>query len=127
LSLVKKDVYILHVLKLRDLPTVDDTLKKLLAAESAASELIEKAQKDEESQVQKALLKARQKEERFEARVPELHASFIEKSDQRARQTVAEMERRYQESLNQLREDSDAHEETALDIAFLELLGRSEQ
>lgn len=106
---------------------MDDTLKKLLAAESAASELIEKAQKDEESQVQKALLEARQKEERFEARVPELHASFIEKSDQRARQTVAEMERRYQESLNQLREDSDAHEEAALDTAFLELLGRGEQ
>jgi vacuolar-type H+-ATPase subunit H len=102
---------------------VDDTLKYLLAAESAASELIENAQKDGESQVQKTLLEARQQEERFEARVPELRASFIEKSDQRASQTVAEMERRYQESLKQLRDDSDAHEDAALEAAFDELLG----
>jgi len=106
---------------------VDDTLKYLLAAETAASELIENAQRDGDSQVQKALLEARQQEERFEARVPEIHASFMEKSDQRAGQTVAEMERRYQESLNQLRKDSDAHEEAALDAAFLELLGKDEK
>lgn len=102
---------------------MDDTLKHLLAAESTASELIENAQKDGERQVQKALLEARQQEERFEARIPEIHTSFIDKSDQRAMQTVAEMERRFQESLNRLREDSDAHEEAALDAAFCELLG----
>ncbi len=106
---------------------MDDTLKLLLAAESAASELIENAQKDGESQVQKALLEARQKQERFEARVPELRAAFIEKSDQRANQTVAEMERRYQESLNHLRDDADAHEEAALEAAFRELLGIGEK
>lgn len=106
---------------------MDDTLKHLLAAESAASELIENAQKDGESQVQKALLEARQKEERFETRAPGIRASFIEKSDQRATQTVAEMERRYQESLNQLRKDSDTHEEAALDAAFRELLGMGEK
>jgi vacuolar-type H+-ATPase subunit H len=106
---------------------VDDTLKYLLAAESAASELIENAQKDGESQVQKTLLEARQQEERFEARIPELRASFIEKSDQRAMQTVAEMERRYQESLKQLRDDSDAHEEAAVEAAFDELLGRGKK
>jgi vacuolar-type H+-ATPase subunit H len=106
---------------------VDDTLKHLLAAESTASELIENAQKDGESQVQKALLEARQKEERFEARAPKIRASFIEKSDQRATQTVAEMERRYQESLNQLRKDSDTHEEVALEAAFRELLGMGEK
>lgn len=106
---------------------MDDTLKKLLAAESAANELIDNAQKDGERQVQKALLESRHKEERFEARVPEMHASFIEKSDQRANQTVAEMERRYQESLNQLRNDSDAHEEAALEAAFRELLGMGEK
>lgn len=106
---------------------MDDTLKHLLAAESAASELIENAQKEGESRVQKTLLEARQREERFEARVPEIHASFIEKSDQRASQTVAEMERRYHESLNQLRKDSDANEEAALDAAFLELLGKGDK
>jgi len=102
---------------------VDDTLKQLLAAENAASELIENAQRDGERLVQVALNEARQQEERLEARVPEMHAAFLEKSDQRANQTVAEMERRYQESLNQLRDDAETHEETALETAFDELLG----
>ena len=104
---------------------MDDTLKHLLAAENAASELIENAQKDGERLVQTTLHEARQQEERFEARVPEMRASFLEKSDQRANQTVAEMERRYQEFLNQLQEAADAHEEVALDAAFHELLGGS--
>jgi len=104
---------------------VDDTLKYLLEAENAASELLENAQQDGERLVQTAMQEARQQEERFQARVPEIHASFLEKSDQRARQTVAEMERRYNERLNQLRNDAEAHEEQALEAAFNELLGES--
>jgi vacuolar-type H+-ATPase subunit H len=102
---------------------VDDTLKHLLAAENGARELVENAQKDSEHLVQAALHEARHQEERFEARVPEMHASFLEKSDQRAEQTVAEMERRFHERFTQLRTDAEAHEETALDAAFRELLG----
>ena len=104
---------------------MDDTLKYLLEAENAASELLENAQQDGERLVQTAMQEARQQEERFQARVPEIHASFLEKSDQRARQTVAEMERRYNERLNQLRNDAEAHEEQALEAAFNELLGES--
>lgn len=104
---------------------MDDTLQHLLAAENAASQLVEKAQTDSEQLVQTALHEARQQEERFAARVPELHASFLEKSDQRAQQTVAEMERRFQERLTQLRDAAEAHEEAALEAAFRELLGLS--
>ena len=74
---------------------MDDTLKQLLAAESAAAELIKKAEADGERLVQTALQEARAQDERFDDRKPELHAAFLEKSDQRARQTVAEMDRRY--------------------------------
>ncbi len=101
---------------------MDDTLKHLLAAESAASQLVEKAQTDSERLVQTALHDARQQEERFEARVPELHSAFLEKADQRAQQTVAEMERRFQERLTQLRDAAETHEEAALEAAFRELL-----
>lgn len=104
---------------------MEDTLKRLLATESAASELVEKAQADSERLVQTALREARQQEERFEARVPELHAAFLEKSDQRANQTVAEMERRFQERLTQLREAAETHEEAALEAGFRELLGQN--
>ena len=102
---------------------MDDTLKRLLAAENAASDLVKKAQADSERLVHTALHEAHQQEERFQARIPELHASFLEKSDQRAQQTVAEMERRFEERLTQLREAAEVHEENALDAAFERLLG----
>jgi len=101
---------------------VDDTLKRLLAAESAASDMVDKAQADSERLIQSAFHEAQQQEERFQARIPELHAAFIEKSEQRANQTVAEMERRFEERLAHLRDAADAHEETALEAAFTALL-----
>lgn len=103
---------------------MDDTLKRLLAAESAATELVEKAQAESERLVKSTLQDARQQEERFESRVPELHAAFLEKTDQRANQTVAEMERRFQERLTQLRDAAETHEEDALEAGFRQLLGR---
>lgn len=105
---------------------MDDTLKRLLAAETAASELVEKAQTDSERLIQAAVQDARQQEERFEDRVPGLHASFLEKSDQRANQTVAEMERRFQERLGQLRDAAESNEVAALEAAFSELLGEDD-
>jgi vacuolar-type H+-ATPase subunit H len=101
----------------------DDTLKRLLAAENAARELVEKAQTDSERKIQTALHEAQQQEERFESRTPELHASFLEKADQRAQQTVAEMERRFEERLGQLRDAAESHEEEALEAGFRQLLG----
>jgi V/A-type H+-transporting ATPase subunit G/H len=106
---------------------VDDTLKRLLAAESAASEMVEKAQAESERLVQASLDEARQQQERFDARIPDLHAAFLDKSDQRAKQTVAEMQRRFQERLSQLRDAAKTHEEAALDAGFRELLGKNSQ
>ena len=105
---------------------MDDTLKQLLAAESAAAELIKKAEADGERLVQTALQEARAQDERFDDRKPELHAAFLEKSDQRARQTVAEMDRRFQERLGQLRDAAEHNEERALGAAFRELLGQDD-
>lgn len=102
---------------------MDDTLKRLLAAENTASDLVKKAQADSERLIQTALHEAHQQEERFHARVPELQASFLEKADQRAQQTVAEMERRFEERLAHLRDAAEANEDSALDAAFRRLLG----
>lgn len=102
---------------------MDDTLKRLLAAETAASALVDKAQKESEQLVQTAAQDARQQEERFNARIPELHAAFLEKANHRAEQSVAEMERRFEERIAQLRDAAEANEEQALEHAFQELLG----
>lgn len=101
-------------------------MKRLLAAENAASELVQKAQADGEQLIHTAVEEARQQDERFEARIPELHASFLDKSDQRAQQTVAEMERRFSERLSQMRDAAESHEEIALDAAFRAVLGGAE-
>lgn len=103
---------------------MEDTLKRLLEAENKASDLVHKAEAESDRIVQSAAAEAQQQEERFQGRIPELHAAFLEKSDQRARQTVAEMERRFDETLSQLREAAEAHEESALEAAFRTLLGR---
>jgi vacuolar-type H+-ATPase subunit H len=103
---------------------MDDTLKQLLAAEGAATELVDTAEREGERLVQTAIQEARQQDERFNDRIPELHAAFLEKADQRAQQTVAEMDRRFQERLAQLREAADHNEERALDAAFRALLGQ---
>lgn len=105
---------------------MDDTLKQLLAAESAATELIRKAESDSERLIQTALQEGRAQEERFEDRKPELHAAFLEKSDQRASQTVAEMDRRFQERLAQLRNAAEKNEDRALEAAFQALLGHED-
>lgn len=101
---------------------VDDALKRLLAVEDAAGDLVRKAEQDSERLIEAALREANQQEERFDARVPELRASFIDKADQRAEQTVSEMERRFEETLVQLREAADLHEAAALDRAFAVLM-----
>jgi V/A-type H+-transporting ATPase subunit G/H len=105
---------------------VDDSLKQLLAAETAATELVEKADRDSERLIQTAIQEARHQEERFDDRKPEIHSAFLEKADQRANQTVAEMDRRFQERLTQLREAADDNEDRALEAAFRALLGQGD-
>lgn len=97
---------------------MEDTLKRLLATETAARDLVAEAQAKGEQLVAAAAQEVHQQDERFKARIPELHASFLEKSDQRAQQTVAEMERRFEERLTQLRDAAESNEQQAVDAAF---------
>lgn len=82
---------------------VEDELKRLLDAELRAEALVEQANTEREAIIHKALEDARHAEERFEARIPELRASFLEKAEDRAAQAVAELTRRYEERAERLR------------------------
>jgi V/A-type H+-transporting ATPase subunit G/H len=101
---------------------MEDTLKRLLAAEQEATRITELAARNAEQLVEEAALDAQAQEERFLARLPELRASFIDKAEQRAEQSLKEIQRRYDERLEQLRRDAETNEEAALDAAFSELL-----
>jgi vacuolar-type H+-ATPase subunit H len=105
---------------------MDETLQRLLEAEVHAEKIAQQAEAEQENVIQAALMEARAEEERFVARIPDLHRSFIKKAEERAEQTIAELERRYDERHLQLRDLAEQREEEALEAAF-EVLVSSER
>lgn len=97
---------------------MDDTLKRLLDAESRAERIAQEAEQERERTIEAAAQEARSEDERFTARVPDLHRSFIHKAEERAEQTIAELKRRYDERHVQLRDMAEQREQEALDAAF---------
>jgi V/A-type H+-transporting ATPase subunit G/H len=97
---------------------MDDTLRRLLDAEVRAERIAHEAELEQESIIRDALAEAHALEERFRAGIPDLHRSHIEKAEQRAEQTVAELQRRYEERYRQLRELAEQHQDEALEAAF---------
>lgn len=102
--------------------TVDDTLKRLLEAEMRAEKLAQDAEQEQERIIQTAMREARAEDERFTARIPDLHRAHINKAEERAEQTVAELKRRYDERHVQLRNMAEQREQEALEAAFALLL-----
>lgn len=82
---------------------VEDALKRLLQAELDAEALVDQANEERERLIRQALEDARMAEQRFEARIPELQASFLQKADERSGQAIAELVRRYHERAQELR------------------------
>ena len=101
---------------------MDQTLKRLLDAEVRAEQIARQADEAREKLIRSALLEARAIENRFEARIPELHASFREKAEARADQTISELKRRFDERHLQLRNQAEQREQEALDAAFALLI-----
>ena len=101
---------------------MDETLKRLLEAELRAETIARQADEARERLIQSALLAARAEEDRFEARLPELHSGFLEKAKARAEQTNSELKRRYDERHTQLRNLAETREEEALEAAFALLI-----
>ena len=101
---------------------MDDTLKRLIEAESQPEKMVQEAKMKREEITRKALDEARHAEQRFTDRVPELYASFLEKAEARAEQTIHELQRRYDERNKALRAMADAREQEAIEAALRQLL-----
>jgi len=97
---------------------MDDTLQRLLDAEVRAERIAQQAEAEQESIIQGALSEARAREDEFRAKIPDLHRSFIEKAEERAEQTVAELRRRYDDRYALLRDMAEQREDEALEAAF---------
>ncbi|WP_260293225.1 V-type proton ATPase subunit G [Sedimenticola hydrogenitrophicus] len=97
---------------------MDQTLQRLLDAERRAETIVREADEERDRIIQGALQEAHAEEERFEARIPQLHRSFIEKAEQRAGQTNNELKKRFDEHHVELRNLAEAREDEALEAAF---------
>lgn len=101
---------------------MDDTLQRLLDAEMRAEKIARHAEAEQERTIQKAMADAKSENDRFTARIPDLHRGFIAKAEERAEQNVAELRRRYDERHVQLRDQAERREGEALDAAFQVLI-----
>ncbi len=97
---------------------MEDTLKRLLTIETEAEQLVDKANSKRETIIQQALEEAHQMEVRFKTKLPDFHAGWLEKAQVRANQTVAELQKRYEEKQEKLRNLADENQAKALQAAL---------
>lgn len=97
---------------------MEDTLQRLLAAELRAEKIASQAEEEQARLIQQAMADAKAENERFTARIPDLHRAFIAKAEERAEQNIAELRRRYDERHVLLRDQAEQREDEALEAAF---------
>lgn len=97
---------------------MDDTLQRLLDAEMRAERLATEAEEEHQRAIAAAVEEAHELDERFSARVPDIQKTWISRSEERAAKTIAEIERRYDERHQTLRDLAEAREAEALEAAF---------
>ena len=97
---------------------MDNTLQRLLDTELKAEKLVDDALKQRDRLMEQSLEEVRLAEARFDARIPEIRASFLEKAEQRIEQTVAEVSLRYQERIAELQTMADETRDEAVQAAL---------
>ncbi len=106
---------------------MEDTLKDLLDAEAEAEKIVTAGERERDQIIQQATNDARALEQQFVDRLPELHASFNAKAEERAEQAIAEIKLRYDERNKELRELAEQHAEEAVESALNLILAEEEQ
>jgi vacuolar-type H+-ATPase subunit H len=102
---------------------VDEALKRLLNAELEAERIVARADEERQAIIEEAKRDAHTEEQQFVERVAEIRASFQAQAEQRAQQTIAEMQRRYEEQERVLRASANMNEQRALDEAIDIIIG----
>lgn len=106
---------------------MEDTLTRLLDAETQAQERVDRAIAERDRVIAKARDEARAAEQRFEKRIPEIHRTFLDKAEQRAEQTVAELQRRCEEKQSELENLARERMDEAVEAATAIVLGRDRE
>lgn len=98
--------------------SMEEALRLLLETEQQAERIARKADRERQHVIQEALQEVRRDEAQFEARIPELHGSFVEKAETRAEQTINELCKRYDERHRKLRQQAEERESEAVEAAM---------
>ena len=99
-----------------------DILKRLLEAELTAQKRVNQAKKQRDSIIKEAQDEVSRAEERFNARIPEIYSSFENKAQERAAQTINEIQRRCDERCLELESEAKKHHSTAVNAVLNKLL-----
>lgn len=94
---------------------MENVLKRLLDAELQAQNIVEQAKKERDKLVHEARDEVKRAEQRFQARIPEIHASFVDKAEEKAQTHIHELQRRYQERLKILQSIAKERQQDAVD------------
>lgn len=96
---------------------MEDMLKRLLEAEQQAEALVKEADAERERTVHQAEAEARELEENFTQRIPEIRAVFLQKAEEQAAQTLKDLRRHYDELAAQLDAQAEQREPEAVQAA----------
>ena len=104
---------------------MEDTLKRLLAAEKAAEEKVEAADAARRKIIQDALDDARRAEIEFEKQAEARRKPFLATAEEGAQRRIAELEAESAARIRSLRKLAAGNEESAVEGALALILGRS--
>lgn len=101
---------------------MDNTLQRLLDTELKAEKLVDEALRERDRLMEQSLDEVHLAEGRFDARIPEIRASFLDKAEQRIEQTVAEVSLRYEERVKELESMAEQTRDEAIQAALAIIL-----
>ncbi len=101
---------------------MEATLQRLLDAERKAQQLVDLASLERDRILQGALADASAASDRLTARIPDIQTSLTAKAQERANQSIAEMQRRHADHLALIHQSSKTRREEAMLAAMTMLL-----
>jgi aspartokinase-like uncharacterized kinase len=97
---------------------IDDMLKLLLSAQTAAEQIVADAIEARQVIIEQAKRDVLLAEQQHAGLIAEIHASHLAQAEQRAQQTIATLQRSYDEQAALIRASAMRHQQQALDLAF---------
>jgi vacuolar-type H+-ATPase subunit H len=101
----------------------EETLKRLLDAEAKAEQIVARAEEERQAIIAQARLDAREAEQQHATQMADLRATFLIQAEQRAQQTIADLQHQHTRQMLALRASAQKNEPQAVAAAIAQLTG----